>query len=65
MVGLPEEGGLKEVSGGGNDIIISDSFLKTIVPPQLKNMSACKIFMCGCECCIHAKSIHFFNNTKI
>ena len=41
-----------------SDHIISDSTLRSLLPPQLKQMSApCKI-MCGCECCISDKSIH-------
>ena len=37
---------------------ISDSILQTFLPPQFKTMSARYKVMCGCECCIYAKSIH-------
>ena len=38
-------------------IIISDSTLRSLLPPQLKKMSARYKIMCGCECCISAKSL--------
>ena len=58
MVSHPEEGGLKEVRDADNIIIISDSMLRSIISPQLNNISACYKFMCGCECCISDKIIH-------
>ena len=36
----PEEGGLKEAIYADNNITISDSTLQSIIPPQLKKMSA-------------------------
>ena len=38
--------------------ITSDSTLCSLLPPQLKQMSARYKIVCGCECCISAKSIH-------
>ena len=35
----PEEGGPKEARGEENNIIISDSILQNILPPQCKNMT--------------------------
>ena len=32
--------------------------MRSLLPPQLKQMSARYNIMCGCECCIFAKSIH-------
>ena len=58
MVIPPEEGGLKQAIDADNNIIISDSTLRSILPPQLKKMYAQYKFMCGCECYISAKSIH-------
>ena len=58
MVSTVEEGGLKEASNVDNNIIISDSTLQSILPPQLKNMSDRYEVMCSCECCISSKSIH-------
>ena len=55
MVIPPKEEGLKEAWYKENNIIISDSALLTIPPPQLKNMSACYKVMGGCECWISAK----------
>ena len=37
---------------------ISDSTLRLLLPPQLKQMSAQYKVMCGCECCIYSKHIH-------
>ena len=58
MVSPPEEGGIKEARDADNNIIISDSTLRPILPPQLKNMSARYKVLCGFECCISDKSIH-------
>ena len=54
----PEKGGLKEARDQDNSIIISDSTLWNILPPQLKIMTSGYKVMCGCECCISAKSMH-------
>ena len=55
----PTEGGvLKETKYAENNIIISDSTLISIIPTQLKKMSAGFKSMCGCECCVSSKSIH-------
>ena len=56
----PEEGGLKELKDSDNNIIISDSKLCNILPPRLKNMTTRYKVMCGCECCISAKSMHYY-----
>ena len=37
MVIPPEEGGFKEARDADNNIIISDSTLNNILPPQLNN----------------------------
>ena len=57
-VSHPEEGGLKEARYADNNIIISDSTLQSILPPQLNKMSTRYKIMCGCECYIPAKSIY-------
>ena len=36
LVGDPNDGGLKEARGEENNIVISDSELQTLLPPQLK-----------------------------
>ena len=38
MVSLQEEGGLKESKDADNNIIVSDSTLCSIMPPQLKKI---------------------------
>ena len=48
-------GGMKEVRDAENNIIISDSILRSLLPLQLKK---CKV-MRGWECFTYAKSIHY------
>ena len=50
--------GLKDARYEDGKIIISDYKLRSMFPPKLKQMSARYKIMCGCECCIYAKSIH-------
>ena len=52
------DGGLKYDMDEDDDIIISDSKLRSLFPPQLKHMSSLYKVMCGCEYCISAKCIH-------
>ena len=58
LVNDPNDGGIKDAWGEDGKIIISDSTLRSLLPSQLKQMSARYKVMCGCECCISAKSIH-------
>ena len=58
MVSLPEEVGHKEARDAYNNIIISDSTIQSIIPPQLKKMYARYKVMCGRGCCISARIIH-------
>ena len=58
LVSDPNDGGLKYSRYEYGKIIISDYTLRSLLPPQLKQMSAQYKVMCGCECCIYAKSIH-------
>ena len=58
FVSYPNNGGLKDARDEDGKMIISDSTLRSLLPPQLKKMSARYKIMCGCECCIYAKSIH-------
>ena len=58
MVIPPEENGLREVRDKENNIIISDSTLRNILPHQLKMMNSRYKVMFGCECCICAKIMH-------
>ena len=51
-------GGLKEAMDEENNIIISDSKLRKLLLQQLKQMTEQYKVVCGCECCISAKSIH-------
>ena len=58
FVSDPNDVGLKDASYEDDNIIISDSTLRSLLPPQLKQTSALYEVMCGCECCISTKSIH-------
>ena len=58
LVSDPNNGGIKDVRDEDGKIIISDSTLCSLYPPQLNQMSAQYKIMCGCEYCISAKSIH-------
>ena len=50
LVSDPNVDGLKDARDEYGNIIISDSTLRLLLSPQLKQMSVrCKI-MCGCEC---------------
>ena len=49
---------IEQLEDEDGKIIISDSTLRSLLPPQLKQMSARYKIMCGCECCISAKIIH-------
>ena len=58
LVSEPNDGGLKDARDENGKIIIRNSTLRSLLPPQLKQMSARYKIMCGCECCISAKIIH-------
>ena len=58
LVSDPNDGGLKDARDEDGKIIISDSTLRSLLPPQLKQISTRYKIMCGCECCISAKIIH-------
>ena len=50
--------GLKEARDEDDNIIIRNSTLRSLLPPQLKQMFPRYKVMCGCECFIPSKSIH-------
>ena len=60
MVGPPEEGGMIEARNAQDNIIISGSTLRNILPPQLNNMTARYKLMCGCKCYISSQSMNSF-----
>ena len=49
LVSDPNDGGLKDDRDEYDKIIISDSTLRSLFPPQLKQMSARYKVVCGCE----------------
>ena len=60
MVIPPEEGELKEAIDTDNNFIISDSILCRILPPPKKKMTYRYKVMCGCDCFISSKIMHFY-----
>ena len=58
LVSYPNDGSIKDGRDEDDIIIISDSTLRSLVPPQLKQMSSQYKVVCVCKCCISAKSIH-------
>ena len=58
LVSDTNDGGLKDARDEDGNIIISEYTLRSLLPPQLKQMSVRYKIMCGCECCISAKIIH-------
>ena len=58
LVSNTNGGGIKDARDEDDNIIISDSTLRSLLSPQFKTMYACYKVMCGYECCISAKSIH-------
>ena len=58
LVSDTNDGSMKDARDEYGKMIISNSTLRALLPPQLKKMSARYKIMCGCECCISAKSIH-------
>ena len=60
MVIPTEEGRLKEARYIEDNIIISYSTLRNMLPPQLKKMAARYKVMYGCECYVYVKIMHYF-----
>ena len=58
LVSDPNYGVIKYSRDEDGKIIISDSTVRALLPAQLKQMYVHYKIMCGCECCIYAKSIH-------
>ena len=48
MASTIEEGELKYARGKYGNIIIRDTTLRNILPPQVKNMTSQYKFICGC-----------------
>ena len=55
LVSATKDDGLKEARYEYDNIIISDSKLRSLLPPQFKKNSSRYKVMCGCEYCISAK----------
>ena len=58
IVSDPNDGGIKNARDEDGKIIISDSTFRSLLPPQLKQISARYKVMCGCEYFISSQIIH-------
>ena len=58
LVSDTNDDGMKDARYEDDNIIISDSTLRSLFPPQLKQMSTRYGVMPGCEYCISVKIIH-------
>ena len=58
LISDPNDIGIKDARGEDNNIIISDSTLRSLLQPKLRQISARYKVMCSCKCSIYAKSIH-------
>ena len=58
LVSDTDNDGVKEARDAENNIIISDSTLRSILSPKFKKKSSRYKVICSCECCISAKIIH-------
>ena len=58
LVSDPNDCGIKYDRHEDDNTNISDSTLRSMFPPQLKQISAQYKVMCGCEFCISSKIIH-------
>ena len=54
----PEEGLIKEIIDSDNNIIISDSTLRKVLPSPLNKMTDQYKLMCDCEFFISTKMMH-------
>ena len=62
-VSSQEEDGLNDAKNAYNNIIISASTLRNILPSQLKNTTSQYKVMCVFECSISVKIMHSFQLT--
>ena len=58
LVSDTNDDSIKDARDEDGNIIIIDSTLRSLLPPQLKQIYARYKVMCDCEYCIYAKSIH-------
>ena len=56
LIASPDDGGLLgSTNADTNDVIISDTILSSLVPPQLRPMTDHHKMMCGCAICNTSK----------
>jgi hypothetical protein len=57
LIAPPKSGGLAEARDAEGHVIISDSVLRCLLPPQLRKMTERHKQMCGCEVCLKVISM--------
>ena len=58
LVSNTNGGGIKDARDEDDNIIITDSTLRSLLSPQFKTMYACYKVMCGYECILLAEIQH-------
>jgi hypothetical protein len=58
LLDLPANGGLDCARNAEGKVLISDTALRYLLPPQLRRMTESHKQMCGCEVCLCIRSLH-------
>jgi hypothetical protein len=58
LLDLPANGGLDCARSAEGKVLISDTALRYLLPPQLRRMTESHKQMCGCEVCSCFRSLH-------
>ena len=59
LIALPYDGGLLVARHADkNDVIISDTMLRSLAPPQLRKITYYHQMMCGCAICNNSNYLH-------
>ena len=69
LIGPPPKGLPCVYDSKTKKLLVSESTLRAMLPPQLRRMSVSQKEICGCECCIstkllHQALLHFRSNNK-
>ena len=58
LIGPPPKGLPSVYDPISNQLLVSESTLRAMLPPQLRRMTNAQKDICGCECCISTKLLH-------
>ena len=69
LIGPPPKGLPSVYDSSTQKLLVSESTLRAMLPPQLRRMTNAQKEICGCECCIttkllHQALLHFRSNNK-